>query len=283
MAVFSIPQGLALFQRHGIILGQLGVKGGSAIFSHNGIQAIEHKAAYSCVIGTSQVKHLSCKATVQNQILVARTNFCHGIGIVGGVSKHQHILPVLGGGTKHGRSTNVDELHGFFKGKSSLHLVKERIEVDAHQVNGSNTQLIQGIHVGSLISNSKNSCMNLGMQGLYSTIKALWKLSNRTYIGNRYTLLYQVFGSSAGGKNLPVIVVEKIGQLQNTIFYEHTDKGTSTHIKPLKTALFVNSIQYFHTKAKGLRFLQNENFICPLKNNTEKSKHLPARKLDSRF
>ena len=83
--------------------------------------------------------------------------------------------------------------------------------------------------MGGLVPDGKDSGMNLGVQGLYPPVKAFRKLGHGTHIGDRNPLLHQILGGSASGKNLPVILMQKAGQLQHTIFYKNTDKGTSAH------------------------------------------------------
>ena len=83
--------------------------------------------------------------------------------------------------------------------------------------------------MGGLVPDGKNSCMNLGMEGLHPAVETLRELGHGAHIGDRNSLLYQILGGSASGKNLPVILMQKAGQLQHTIFDKNTDKGTSAH------------------------------------------------------
>ncbi len=129
--------------------------------------------------------------------------------IVGRIAHDGDVAPVLGSAADHGRAADVDVLDGIFQGDAFLgDGLLERIQVHAYQVDGLDTVLLQGVHVGLQVTAGQDTAVHFRMQGLHPAVQDLRETGDFADADGLHTFLLEKFLGSPGGDDFPTEVHE---------------------------------------------------------------------------
>ena len=84
-------------------------------------------------------------------------------GVVGRIAQGDHVRAVLGRGAEHGGPADIDVLDG--RG------LLERVEVDAHQIDGRKAQIFAGFHIRGNVPALEDAAVDLGVEGLDAAVE----------------------------------------------------------------------------------------------------------------
>ena len=211
MRVLAIPQGLFLVEGQEELLRQAGLgthigRDGHIVFGRVGI-GLGGKGQAGFAGGVA-----------------GRFNFLKHSGIVGRIHDHGHALPVLGGAAQHGRTADVDVLHGIFHGHIGFgDGLAEGIQVHTNQVDFLDAVFLQGLHVGGHVAAGQQGTVNLGMQGLHPTVANLRETGYIAHARHGKTRFAKQFHRAARGQDLPARGYQPTGEFYHAGLITNTD------------------------------------------------------------
>ena len=128
---------------------------------------------------------------------------------------------VLGGGSNHGRSTNVDLINSCFPSCSGCDSFHERVKVYNYQLKGLEVELLELILVGNQPQISQQSGMNGRVKSLYSTIEGFFKAGHLGNFSDGNSCGRNCLGGGASRNNLDTRGPEGLSQFQKSSFIRH--------------------------------------------------------------
>ena len=129
-------------------------------------------------------------------------HFLQDCGIVRRGGDHGNARKILGGGPNHRRTADVNILDQVGKARlgTRSHLL-EGIQVDDHQINESDGELLQSPEVCGIVAPGQNSRMNGGMKGLHAAVQHFRQAGHLRYVLHRDSRFAQQAARAAGRKN----------------------------------------------------------------------------------
>ena len=215
VGVLSVPEVADLLHR-------LGPGGGEQLLGEAGVHlAGDHRIV---VGGDGEgVGHEGCEQILSDLSVVG----LHGIEDVGVLLRSgddRHGLVVLGSGTDHAGSSDVDVLDDLLESCSLLENgLFEGIEVDDDHVDGLDAHVGDGLHVLGHVPPCQDSCVDLGVKGLDTAVEHLRESGNLGHLDDLDTVLVQKPVGSAGGDDLHTHGCEGFGELHDTGFVRYAD------------------------------------------------------------
>lgn len=114
-----------------------------------------------------------------------------------------HAFMILGSSTNHCRAADIDIFNGVFECAIRIgDCLFKRIKIDGDDVNRVNIKLLKSFHVSLNRTACQNTCMDLGIQCLYATIKHFRETCVIGHFLYRDACLSDQFGSTTSGKNV---------------------------------------------------------------------------------
>ena len=144
--------------------------------------------------------------------------------VIGRVDHDGHILMVLGGGTEHRRTTDVNFFDRLFESHPRFgDRLLEGVEIDDHHVDRDNPQPLHVVAMGGISANSQNSPLDLRMKRLQTPIHRLGKTGEIRDLLHHDPRLPQDLGGPAGGDDLDVEFGEPPAEFDDPCFIGDTD------------------------------------------------------------
>ena len=144
--------------------------------------------------------------------------------IVFGVHNDRDALPVLGSTSDHGGTADVNVLDGVLhRHVRFCNRLAERIEVDAHKVDGSDPVLFKLAHVVRKVTTGQKGSVNLRMEGLDPAVTDFREAGHVAYAGDGQSCLFQHLHRPAGGKQLPTQRHKFAGEFNHARLVANTD------------------------------------------------------------
>ena len=124
---------------------------------------------------------------------------------------------VLGRGTDHGRTTDVDVFNRVFQRDARLgDGGGERVEVHADQVDGRDAVGVDGGHVLGQVATGQDAAMHLRVQGLDAAVEHFREAGVVADFGDVQAGVLEHLGGAAGGQQLDALGGEALGEFENT-------------------------------------------------------------------
>jgi len=146
--------------------------------------------------------------------------------VVGGRRNDSYVVEILGGGTNHGWSADVDVLDQFFEGHSRLSRgFFEGVEIYDHHVDGGDAVLGDSRYVFGIFAAVQDAAVNLRVQGLDAAVEHLGesgKVGDIFYCDAGVT---QEFGGTSGGDEFDAESGERAGEIHESGFVGDTENG----------------------------------------------------------
>ena len=153
-------------------------------------------------------------------------HFLQRAGIVGRIDNHRNTAVVLRSGTQHGGAADVDVLDRFFERAARLgHGLRERVQIDYHEVDRLDACLLDGGHVRGQIAPRQQSAVDLRMQRLDAAVEHFGETGVIGHLRDRYTVVGQQLGGSAGGQDAHAESGQASGELDETALVGDADQG----------------------------------------------------------
>ena len=151
----------------------------------------------------------------------------HGVqdvGVLLGSGDDCHGLVVLGGGTDHAGSSDVDVLDDLLEGGSLFEDgLFEGVEVDDDHVDGLDTHVGDGLHVLGNVPPCQDSGVDLGVESLDAAVEHLGESGDLGHLDDLDAVLVQKPVGSAGGDDLHTHGCEGLGELHDTGLVRYAD------------------------------------------------------------
>mmetsp|Transcript_57431 Transcript_57431/g.171318 ORF Transcript_57431/g.171318 Transcript_57431/m.171318 type:complete len:489 (-) Transcript_57431:193-1659(-) len=132
---------------------------------------------------------------------------------------------ILGGGSKHGGSANINVLDALGEISSSGHGLLEGVQVENGHVDLANAQFLHIGFVGGVAPHSQESTVYLGVEGLDTSIEAFVGARVFGHVNYGESGLAEFLGSASRGEELDVLGGEVLAQFDNASFVRDADKG----------------------------------------------------------
>ena len=132
--------------------------------------------------------------------------------IVGRIGDDGHGGVILGGASHHGRATNVDLLDGVGLIGSGAHGIGERIQVDNHQIERLDAELLELLGMLRVGHIGQNAGVNVWVQRLDAAIEAFGESSDIRHLSDMNSQFGQLLGGRTGGHNLGACLHERVGE-----------------------------------------------------------------------
>ena len=224
VAVFAVAQIL--------LLGELVVDGaregrifaGFVVGRHHGAEVVGNHAVV--LGGVLEGRDSQVETGGLGQAVVAGIHFAQQAVVIAGVHHDGHVVMVLGGGTNHGRATDVDVFDGIFEGATGFgHGIGEGIEVNHHHVDGLDGML--GHDGIVLTATAENAAVYLGVQGLDPAIHHFREAGVVGHFGDRQALFGQQAGGATGRQQFYAAGVQALSEGDDAVFVGHTQQSTA--------------------------------------------------------
>ena len=146
-------------------------------------------------------------------------------GVVAGIHDHQHVRVIFGGGTQHGRTTDINVLDGLFKGAIGFGDGGfEWIEIDHEDVNGADRMLLHLGNVLEVAATAQQSTVDFGMQRLDPPVQNFWRTGVGCDIGDGEAGVPQDLRGAAGGEDFPTQGCQPSGQVHDSHLVRDADQ-----------------------------------------------------------
>ncbi len=117
---------------------------------------------------------------------------------------NSHRAPVLRGAAEHGRASDVNVLNGILHSHARLRYgLAERIEIDAHHVDESDSVLLELRDMAFKVTAAKKSSMHFRMESLDAAVTNLRKTCNLADVYNIQSRILQELHSASGSDDFP--------------------------------------------------------------------------------
>ena len=165
---------------------------------------------------------------------------------------------VLGCGTDHGWSSDVDLLNTVIETCAGGNRLSKWVEIDHDQLEGGNLQFLQLTEVILLAGVRQNSGMDLRVQGLHTAFEALRETGDFLNRGNRDTEIGNFGRRGSGGHDLHASVVECPGQILQVGLVIHTDQCALNCLTIIAHEGLASPVELYATLSAGnFRIIQD--------------------------
>ena len=212
--VFAVPQVLGFFEGHGEVVRQSQTGFLSQVVGDHG------------VVGSGVLEHLQSQ-TVFGLIgdFAFFLQFGNDCRIIRRVADDHHVFVVLGSGAEHGRTADID----VFDGHRQSHIrfqngFLEGVEVDGHDVDGLDPQLLQLVHVFRFFSHRQDPAVDCRVEGLDSAVQAFRESGHIGDPHDFYAAFSDLFVGAAGGDDGTTQGFQFFGEFNNAGFVGYTDE-----------------------------------------------------------
>ena len=150
--------------------------------------------------------------------------------IVGRIHDHGNRLVILGRGTNHRRTADVDVFDGQFKRAiRPCDRLFERIEIHTDDVNRVDAVIGNRLHVFRHGTTSKNAGVNVWIERLDATVKHFRETRVVGYFLAGHALFSQKLGRAARRQNMVTRSHEPLGKVHDARFVGNTDQCLFAH------------------------------------------------------
>ena len=133
---------------------------------------------------------------------------------------------VLGGRAHHGRPADVDHLDDLVSGPGGIGSgLRERVQVDDHQVDGSDVVALQILDVLLVRSHGEDPGVDLRVQRLHATVEHFGEPGVVRYRRDVDPVLVEQAGGPSAGEDLHTHGRQDLAQVDDTLLVEHADES----------------------------------------------------------
>ena len=195
MRVFAITQRIAAPQRHGKpIRKRFRLIGEGEPARDHGVIFCGRRIS----LGRAEAaKVIACRAVLLIQL-------GHETGIVGRIGQYGHAGMVLGGGSHHGRTANIDILNDLVSQRALGDRLCEGVKVDHDEIDRANSVFVHSGAMRVVIAYGEEAAMHLGMERLHPPVHHLGKAGQFRNVDDGQACVAQGLGGAAGGHQLDV-------------------------------------------------------------------------------
>ena len=118
--------------------------------------------------------------------------------VVGGIDDHHDVLVVLRGRANHRRAADVDVLDRLFERAVARGHARERVEVDADEIDRADAVLVELATMGLEVAPRENAAVDLRVQRLDTAVQDLRRACVIAHIDDRHTAVTQRARRAAG-------------------------------------------------------------------------------------
>jgi len=178
------------------------------------------------VIGGGMRKYLAGQTQPCRLAGVAlRLDFRKNRPVIARISQHSHRTVIFRCGAQHRRAADIDVLDaGLMADTFLLDGAAERIEVDDHQVDRVNRQLVQLAHMVRVGAHREQPAVDLGVQGLDPAVQAFGESGHVRNTGHLKPGLFQLGGGSASRHQLIIQFGQGAGQFSQACLVRYADQ-----------------------------------------------------------
>ena len=234
MRVLAIPQQMGAIPRtrvclreHGILIGNVVIRrrlvGGDAFRLRPlfGRPLVDGRVIGGCVgesLGGEPATLLKAEpATVFDALGHQR--------IVSGIGNDGDCGAVLRRCANHGRATDIDFLDGVRLIRTGTDGIRERIQVDHHQVERLDAQRLQLLDMRGVGHIGKDARMNVRIKGLDTAVKAFREAGDFTDLGHVDTKFGETLGGRTGGDDFSACGDERLCKHVDAFLVEYGYEG----------------------------------------------------------
>lgn len=197
-----------------------------------------------------EAEYLTREFCSETQVdLIARSQRCEDVGVLGRIRDRVDVPVVLPGGTDHARTADVDVLGCFFCSYSFFcDGLCERVEVDADEPEGLNPMFPHILLVLLAIEPPEQASMDLRVDGFQSSIHHLPIPSDFRHICGRYSRLDEEPPCPTSADYLEFHLDERSRELDESCFVADRNQRTllDFHTSPLDAV--EESLSATHTR-----------------------------------
>ena len=151
--------------------------------------------------------------------------------VVGRVDEHEHVAEVLGRRAHHARAADVDLLDQPRDGRRRVgRRLRERIEVDDHQIDQRDAVFGQRREVIGLVAPRQDAAVHPRVQRLDAAVEHLGKAGDLGHLRHGEAVGLERLRGTAGGKQLVTEVRQAAREGRQAGLVGHADQGVGRHI-----------------------------------------------------
>jgi hypothetical protein len=152
-----------------------------------------------------------------------RRQFVEHHGIVRRIDDHRDAIVVLGRGSHHRRTADIDVLDGILVTAARLRDRRcERIEIDDQQIDRLDAVLAHDRVVD--IASAEQTAVNLRMQRLDAAIHDFGKARVAGNLRDRHAGALEQRRGAAGGEHCYAALVQRLRELEETVFVRNAEQ-----------------------------------------------------------